>query len=75
VHPDLIDPLYNIHRDKETIEKEDESGESTSEKVVTSVIVETALPLVITQNQDEAKANNFLFVPESAAIKVSGPMT
>jgi hypothetical protein len=64
---DLIDPLYNIKRTE--VEKT-LPGSSEPIKVTTNVVVETALPLGITQDADEAKEKNYLLLPKTAHINI-----
>lgn len=59
MHERPIDPAFNRQR---TIENE----------VVTELVLETALPLILTQDASKANEPNHQFVPESASLKVFG---
>jgi hypothetical protein len=59
----LINPLYNIQR---IIAK----GSIPGQKTATNLVIETALPLAVTQNQAEAMANGYLYLPDTATVKI-----
>jgi hypothetical protein len=59
----LINPLYNIQR---ILAK----GSIPGQKIATNLVIETALPLAVTQNQAEAMANGYLYLPDTATVKI-----
>ena len=61
--PALTSQLYNIQR---TLA----DGAITGKKIVTEVLVETALTLTVTQDEAEAKANNYLYLTGTATVKI-----
>ena len=63
----LIDWTFNLQRTEE-----EQTVRGIKRKVVTSLEVETALPLVLTQNAAKAGNENHLFVPESASLTIFG---
>src|SRR5262245_58689739 len=67
MHERPIDPTFNRQR---TIEKRTVGG--TEVEVVTELVIETALPLVLTQDRNKANESNHQFIPESAHLKVFG---
>ncbi|HEY7317181.1 MAG TPA: hypothetical protein VIE89_06380, partial [Candidatus Binatia bacterium] len=62
-----IDSTFNRQR---TVERRSVGG--TEVEVVTELVLETALPLVLTQDAGRANEPNCQFVPESAHLKVFG---
>jgi hypothetical protein len=62
-----IDSTFNSQR---TIEKRSIGGQQVD--VVTELVIDTALPLVLTQDTDKAGNPNHQLVPESADLKVFG---
>jgi hypothetical protein len=60
-----IDPVFNV---QETKEKRTVAGIETES--VTELAVETALPLILTQDENKANQPNHLYIPESATIRV-----
>jgi hypothetical protein len=64
---EIVDPTFNRQR---TVQKRTVGGKEV--EVVTELVLETALPLVLTQDADKADEPNHQFVPESAHLKVFG---
>jgi hypothetical protein len=64
---EIVDPTFNRQR---TVQKRTIGGKEV--EVVTELVLETALPLVLTQDANKASEPNHQFVPESAHLKVFG---
>ncbi|MFO1068571.1 MAG: hypothetical protein U1E14_08615 [Geminicoccaceae bacterium] len=64
--PTVCNPLYNIRR---TVAREPLPGGGTAE-VVTAIRIETALPLVITQDSAATGGSGPLYLPDSASIHI-----
>lgn len=60
-----VEPAFNRQR---TIEKRTVDGREV--ELVTGLVIETALPLILTQDADKANEPNHQYVPESADLKV-----
>ena len=65
--PQIVDPTFNLQR---TFEQRTVGNQT--EQVVTELVVETAQPLILTQDPQKANQLNHLYVADTAGIKVYG---
>ena len=63
-------PIDSTFNRQQTVVKE--NIDRTVVEMVTELVIETALPLVLTQDPGKANKPNHQFVPESARLKVFG---